>query len=388
MSKTKSNLSLNNTGQLLPRIAICGIIIVLSSALLIDYDYKNLLYLNIVSLSLLLLLSAYALSKATKLPKTLIFLSAFTLWAILSSIWSNNLNALSVSGPYFIGIILAWSTYFYVKTPSEHKITLYSLWLITLGVAIMSNLTSHFDRLYFGFILPNQVSTIMSLGLILSLYLSFKAKSLIHKIIYSSSCALFLYSLIKTSSRGGLIALCIALALTLALKHKHSFKCLISNKLLIFGFAIVTVLALMSPQAKLLNRNVRDNAHDRSVYASTSLEMFKNSPLIGAGIGSYQTTGLSMQHNVQALTRNAHASGLQLLAELGLIGLCLLLTSLFYLYKESKNNHTTYSKVYWLLLTVFILQASVDIHLEYPSMIYLSYLLVGLIGTDSKSPHR
>jgi len=386
MLQTKLNNLVSNIYSQRSYILLGCIWASLGTALALDYGVKRAFVAYAVASLVLVIILAIRLINTEDFPASLLVLSAFSLWLCITALWSNNLMAANNFVPHGLGITLAWASYFASKRSFNVRLFTYFIIGMALAVEIISFFTIRYGRMFFGLMLPNQVATIMSIGMASAFYMALNAKKgLTNKWLLSLITLLLGYGLLKTASRGAILGLTIALLIYAGYRYKSTFKWIKRHTtvLLIAG----AFLLLMVPLGVIskFDRPSTDNFHDRYMYAKAAIELFKERPVFGNGIGSFQVVGLPLQTGVQSLTKNAHASFLQLLAETGIVGVSLLVGSFVYLYREIKRRHTSWTKLYVCLLLIYCLQASVDLHLEYTSIIYIFYVLFGITVATAHS---
>lgn len=182
----------------------------------------------------------------------------------------------------------------------------------------------------------------------LSLFFLFKTKSNFFKILFSFILITSFISLLTSGSRGAILAVLISLLFLLLLNKRFVLR----NKLLFGFFFLVTtqVLLIITPLDKIFSYfQVIGTEEDVSSLGRMnlyvfSLESFYDAPFFGFG-----------WDYVRLITKQpAHSVFLQLLAELGLLGLILefLIYRRFYIiYKSLKSKFSIYNKIFFYKIT-------------------------------------
>ncbi|MEE0930632.1 MAG: O-antigen ligase family protein [Acutalibacteraceae bacterium] len=150
------------------------------------------------------------------------------------------------------------------------------------------------------------------------------------KVLYTIVLLLVIYGLFLSSKRSPLIAAIIAIVITLLIASGKN----ILKKLMILigsfgGLAILYFVAVeyipgfdtIANKFTSLESSDAGVLNGRNYLWELAIDLFKESPLIGNGYGSYA----AYAESVDAFTTSAHNYYLQILAELGIIGLILYL---------------------------------------------------------------
>ena len=236
----------------------------------------------------------------------------------------------------------------------------------------------------------NVLSSIICLGLFSALYLLFDSRnrvSVILLIIYIVSC---MYTQILAASRRGFVEFCFLLVLSLYAFVQIKFR----NKTIVkvFGFLalivgiylIFTFLSSNSSSIVLMQRFAsRDSTGDqnRLFFMHTALDLFKQSPVFGMGLGAVETR----------IGVYSHSLYLELLASTGIVGsfilLCLLfLYEIIYVGKKSfvNNNMSIRNIISCRLVLIFIISILLGgIGVVYIYDLYF-YIMISLILSHRK----
>jgi O-antigen ligase len=143
------------------------------------------------------------------------------------------------------------------------------------------------------------------------------------RVVAPALCGLFLLTLALSGSRGGWIAALAgtAVAVPLALDRRR----LAAGAAALAGLALVLSLAL--PAGSLADDVAEHGGGDRAWYWHVAWEDVAAAPIHGRGAGSFELSWLERQP-VPVSVRDAHSLYLETLAELGVVGLTLLLLAL------------------------------------------------------------
>lgn len=243
---------------------------------------------------------------------------------------------------------------------------------------------------------PNQVSTILGLGMFLALVqLVVNSKHKLLFFIHLSCIGFLLYRAIITFSRGGVItALVISILFLIiyALKVKSARRNMITY-ISVLGIVLITTALYSSFQTRGLignrytNRDAAgrlksDITTGRADLLESELSAFYENPYTGVGVGKIKeyrerTTGIiSASHNEMS----------RLLSEHGLIGLIILLIlGIYPLIYRSKNrqNYLFYAALgFWF----FTINHS-SMRLSAPAFVY-ALCLLNVVNEKKKNPVR
>jgi len=227
---------------------------------------------------------------------------------------------------------------------------------------------------------PNHAATFLGINTFVSLYFaSSKAQSGSHKKIPA-----FLYYIIAifstalvllTDSRGGLIAIAVALLIYFIIKHKGNIKTLVIPMILI---GVILITLVFNIDAKMA-----DNAHVSSlIYSFTTSfddglgvreslskaawEMGKDHPLLGVGRGNYALNSAPYFEamDVKWVDNIPHNTPLGIFSELGIMGVILysfpiwlLISSLF---KRKFEHRPKLSKIFLVSLMAVLIVVGIQ----------------------------
>jgi O-antigen ligase len=99
----------------------------------------------------------------------------------------------------------------------------------------------------------------------------------------------------------------------------------------VFIFAVIQYLDLATIQRFSVDNIVQNKGSDRLIIWNMAMDQFRNAPLCGIGIGSFQSITL----------RGVHNQFLIVLVETGIIGFLLYAISLIYFFKKALRSKTS-----------------------------------------------
>jgi O-antigen ligase len=129
---------------------------------------------------------------------------------------------------------------------------------------------------------------------------------------------------------------------------------------------------------------------DRYEYWRVALDAFRAQPLRGIGAGGWQVDWLRLRHNA-GFARDAHSLELQTLAELGLVGLALLLVFLGGMVVAARRAHARAPALAAgpvAALVVYLVHSPLDWDWQLPALTLVAVLLAGLVLALSDEPFR
>ncbi len=235
----------------------------------------------------------------------------------------------------------------------------------------------------------NVLSSIICLGLFSALYLLFDSKNKAVNIILIIYIMYCLYTQILAASRRGFIEFCFLLILSLYSYVQIRYKKKVIVKLLGFLalflgiYFIYSYLSNNSSSIALMQRFlIRDSKGDqnRVFYMHTAFDLFKQSPIIGMGLGSVE----------KSIGIYSHSLYLELIASTGIVGTLILLglfcKEIIFVGKKSfaKNNTSVQSIISCRLVFAFIISILIGgICVVYIYDLYF-YIMISLILAHRK----
>ncbi len=207
-----------------------------------------------------------------------------------------------------------------------------------------------------------------------------------------SVAILTLCGIILSQSRSIWVALLAACVVTLFLYNRRKVLILLS-----FFFMIFVVLISTSNTLRQRANSIVTSVYTEDVSGSTgtrielwkgALLMFKEHPLLGVGLGDFQTdvNKLISENKLKSAidTHHAHNIYLQALATRGIIGLAILLVFLISLFRWGRKliqNHDSMGGYIIILITVLAMVGGLtDNHLDFSRFLTASCFTIGLLG--------
>lgn len=213
-------------------------------------------------------------------------------------------------------------------------------------------------------------------------------------ILYLLSLTVMITTLLKTTSRGGILAFLVGITLTLitliSLKNKKISSKKIST--LIIGFIFLAVIAIFSGASdNLISRveSVGFNQHGRDHLRNTTLDIFADYPIFGSGPGTYSVILDKYKPfelgNSQMWSRGSHNDYLELLASHGVIGFLLLGSALLILFaKVALGLRKQHSSLFGIQIScycgiiIIMASAALDFNFQLPVNAIYFYLLLAM----------
>ncbi|MBU0613044.1 O-antigen ligase family protein [Patescibacteria group bacterium] len=362
--------------------------------------------IEVIILSVLLLAITSLDKKKLKLP---IALTAFIFFLILSTVFSAyHYNSILGLVMYTLIIGAFWLVFQFVESGKQFRIIIFTLSAVAL-IAALNGIVNFFQlqditlgvasffgwrNIFAGFIL-------LTLPITLTQFLVEKQRR--EQTFFGITTVLLAINLYFTFSQASWLAMTIVFILTIWLLRKVPTKQLLTR--LLFVIVIITVLIfgllqLHAPsngesiqQASAIQSNAVNNRID---YWKTSWEMFTHNPVVGVGIGNFETIYTHFQQNVWSFSVSPHNSILLFLTELGVFGFLVFMFFLFSIVRKArdvfritiKGNESQYYYsvgIFGGIIASFG-HSLVDIDWEIPALLLLWFVEVGLIFALAKSP--
>ena len=244
------------------------------------------------------------------------------------------------------------------------------------------------------FVDPNIFARFLILGVVANFILQIYTRDSGTKLIYMAGLAVLLAQLALTGSRGGMITLVVILIAALIFLPNRKAP------LWVLGLGILFGGLILMGQPELWNRilSVTDFTNTQRLYLwKAAVAMFLDHPVIGTGLGTFQTVFESDYIHLRkdvgpAGATISHTTILTIAAELGAVGLAILtaiwviiLGKLYILYGMShdyrnlfynfRNEYFLGTGYFLLILTVFISSQGEGRFFEDP-MVWLSLALL------------
>lgn len=247
---------------------------------------------------------------------------------------------------------------------------------------------------------PNQVSTILGLGMIVffALFLLY-SKTKKEKIVNLVLLAITSFRGIVTFSRGGVFTGIIGILMLLVIVYLYStqkskIKILVLSLVLFFGGVGVWVYSSYQTSGLIeyryanqdaAGREKKDRLGGREQISLIELNMFWENPITGVGVGKNK----EFREELTGIVAASHNEITRMLAEQGILGifclLILLITPLF-LYLDNKQHLLLLSFYFFWLLTI----NHAAMRLAAPAFVYALSLLKVKFTNENEEPtlHR
>ena len=406
--------------------------IVMSENMLKNLNYEKIYFWTIAVFALLMPLSRAAISFfAILLPliwiiegdfkrkfefiqknTSLKFFLAFLFLLVISLFWTENIQ--DAKRP--LRLISYFFTMFVISTSLKPKYTekIISFFLIGMFISETITYSIYFNLLQINGATPSEPSPFM-LHIDYSVFLAFTSILLLHRIfsskyswkektIYTFFFLTVTGNLFISNGRTGQVALIAGLFVMSVLHFRFTFKALVigaTTFILIFATAFFTIKPFqmrvhqaVSDLQKLKSNNFNSSWGIRTAFYITTLNIAKEHPLIGVGIGDFmhETEYEVKKQKYNYLTTNVkqflghntpHNQYLLILLQTGIIGLSLFILFLYHFTKLPIQNKEI-KDTSLLFITVFIVSFMADTLLMQQFTIALFSLFSGLFIANSK----
>jgi O-antigen ligase len=262
----------------------------------------------------------------------------FVAWAIASRLWATDIAEASVNGTrLLLGVILVFVVFTAIQEPRHVRWLLWSyLAGALLSAAVGLGETSpdrgadpESARLTGGVADPNELAAILVPALAFASFALAGLRGTLVRSALLSAMALFSIALFLTGSRGGLIGLAVTFVAALVLAgpmRPHALAVI-----LVVTALGVSYYTLVAPPESLerVTEFSAGGGTGRTDLWSIALEIIREHPLVGVGVGNFQvveplyaagTINLPNVEFVVDTPKVAHNTYLEVFAELGLIG--------------------------------------------------------------------
>ncbi len=228
---------------------------------------------------------------------------------------------------------------------------------------------------------PDGVGIMIAIAVPMAAYLTTQYKSVIFKVLNSIAIPVCMFAIFLNATRTASIVAMFGIAYWLFTHRKASLRIkaillafFVSSIIGVLAFAPATSVDRIFSSSKSISSGTLNG---RTVIWSASFQQWEKSPVVGAGIGSIEQmlSGSHVEFN------SAHNTYIQVLIELGIIGLLFYLLTLlsiaYYLQKTPANDkvflisllllalvsqvtmNTLYDKEMWFALTMLAIHAHI-----------------------------
>jgi putative inorganic carbon (HCO3(-)) transporter len=267
----------------------------------------------------------------------------FLAWSVMSFLWAESPGAtFAAGGRWALDFILLLIVFTAVQNRSQAIMVGYGFLAGAVFVAAYGFVSPPSaaveGRLAAGGLDPNQLAAVLVAGIALGLGLAAAEKDRpLGRMFALAAVAFCTGAAMLTASRGGLIALAVALLATILLIRHWRVQAAIAALLIAFaGYFYYSTLASQQQRDRLLTttQGEQRTLQGRTTIWHVGMRTFEANPVIGVGDGNF---GVSSRHyllepgavgrsdQVLQETPAAHNAYLQVAAELGVIGEALFL---------------------------------------------------------------
>ena len=315
------------------------------------------------------------------------------------------LIAFNITGPVCLGISALYCYYKKIKKEDFQRVLLMLLMPLIAQMIYLYFYTPSMDEVQIsltgnyaatGGFGPNQISTVLGLGVFLICTRLFTIRNRRINMIDAILLILMGYRAVVTFSRGGVITAIICLASFLIFfYYKQEAKRMEGTNLRIFGmiaiFTVVWIISSLETQGLIGNRYTNRNAAGelkedittgRVELIETELTAFYRNPIIGIGVGK----GREYREEHLGIGINTHNEISRLLSEHGILGIFALAILIFVpwvFWFKFKNNYYFLAFIAFWFMTI----NHSAMRIALPALVYGLALLY--IVDEKKNPvHR
>lgn len=275
----------------------------------------------------------------TAFPSLAVLLGLLLAWSALSLTWAENpAQSYEPISRYGLNVLLFLVVFTAVRDRDDARLTVSAFLAGAATAAVYGALSVDQSgaRLANGLLDPNEFAAVLLAGMALSVgVISLNKGRPVVQLLALTAGGVCLAGILLTASRGGLIALGVALvfAILVAGRWRLAVGVGAAALVLIVGF-YVNALASDQEQARItqVTRGETRVEEGRTTIWQVGWRVFQSQPVHGIGIGNFQTSSHhfllrpgSLNRSDQIISANsvAHNTYLEVLAELGVVGLAL-----------------------------------------------------------------
>ncbi|NMA68004.1 MAG: polymerase [Desulfitobacterium sp.] len=217
-------------------------------------------------------------------------------------------------------------------------------------------ISTKYVRVNATFVDPNIFARFLILGIVANLVLQLFSSSRWGKYFYWLVLPLLLVQLVFTGSRGGILTLGLILVLALVLLPRKRVILGLMGLCTLGGVATLFLKPEVWKRMLLLTKGIAATSPERKDLIEAGIAIFKDHPLLGTGLGTFQTVFLQDYSHLRTVPDGAtlsHTTVLTIGAELGVVGLLIvlvfwvaLLGVLYDLHRHTKGSFSIFSYEY------------------------------------------
>lgn len=260
-------------------------------------------------------------------------LVGIVIWALASALWAAD-SSIAVSSALRLsqGIVLVFVVYSALRKPLHLRWLLGAYVvgaLITVGFGLFSNASVDSGRLAGGVGDPNELAAFLLPAVTVCAFAILAGRSPLARWAYFTAGLLLLAAVFMTGSRGGLVALAVALATAIVMSGRERVKT-VSAVLVIAGCGVAYFAAFAPPEQVDRLAAIRDDGGTgRSDIWAVAFETVRDRPVLGVGAGNFpvvegryatQAVDIGRIDLVLDESKVVHNTYLSFLSELGTVG--------------------------------------------------------------------
>lgn len=383
-------------------------VILLIAAAAFGFDSRTIEWTGftaVLAVCLFLLLRLFGRNTDKIMPLSLLGFVVIMLISVISSVYIH--ASLVALLPWLIAIIAFWATTLIAKHEKHHWIiaallglgygvSLYGIYNffvlqdVSLGIAA----TFGWRTIYGGFLL-------LIIPLSVSLLISAKKNVLALTLIFFS--AITITNLALTFSQGAWLSGAGGLLVLLILRGKELFKKTAILRLLSTALLAVLLTSLLIYLHGQFSLSVQEqeiakgasfaaaSAENRLAYWQAALGISRDYPILGIGLGNYQSIMPSYINNIWTFASTPHNIALYLLSAIGFLGTLTFLIFLLMVFVKSlksywqiKQDSKDFALFCGLLasLAASFSHALIDVDWEIPAILLIVFIELGLLASQ------
>ena len=309
----------------------------------------------------------------------------FTLFATFSIVWSTSIDSsITRCGSYITLLALLISASFFKYDENDiSKIKNALIWSSRI-TAIVLLVFGEFDdgRLWLKGIItedPNYICAYLAFGVVFALSRIFTKKKLFSKLLGGAETVGYIIIVFLTGSRGGLLAILIAVGVYILFFSQKKGSILVKTLCIIFAIILINVVLENLP-IELKNRFSFENVAEsggsgRTELWANAIDMFYNAnsfrKIFGFGIS---TVRYNMELQGYSKVNVVHNMFLEMLIELGIIGLIIYTVAIFLFAKKAFGFQDKFA--FAVITCMIVLSMSTSIYTFKPYFNIMLYIVV------------
>lgn len=378
------------------------IFFIISLNIILDAGFDNdiSIYTAII-LAVILILDTYFDDRAVKINKISLVFYIFLLWSSFSIIWSVYPIRTVIESVQLSVYLLAYILLTRLSDENIDKI-LNSVLIIAFLVSILGLIEYIFVtglRIQSTFTNPNPFGIFIGMFFLTTLSISIRTKSK----LFNFLSVFFLTILFLSGSRASMGAVLFSIFLVYFGLSKEEIKKSIIKTSIIILIALITsqiliYVSIYIRESIFINRSILESITRKSSFITSSLkgrlefwrvafELFKNKPVTGYGLGTYFSAYYTEYGMNQWYARFTHNHYLQIVSELGIVGIMVFLSFIWKSFKgigySAKNDCKP--EYFWGMVSAivaFLLHIGVDFTWNFPGVTIIFILFLAIVTKD------